>query len=54
MIFRKDEWTLRIDGRYQNRWKVCDSLGVMLTSSLSCDSRQFSMVGETPWEIYDN
>lgn len=40
---------IRIDGRF-----VTVSLGVMLTSSSSGDSCQFSMVGETPGEIYDN
>lgn len=40
---------IKIDGRF-----VTVSLGVMLTSSLSCDSCQFSMVGETPGKIYDN
>ena len=40
---------IRIAGRF-----VTVSLGVILTSSLSCDNCQSSVVGEIPGKIYDN
>lgn len=49
MVFKKDKWALRrMDGRYDSLGTVC--LGVMSTSSLSCDESQSSPVDEIPRE----